>query len=175
MANDDKPKDLMGYDLLQQEALRGVIRSALERVAGPRGLPGDHHFYITFRTGRPGVSIPPELRARYPDEMIIVLQNEFWDLAPGETAFSVTLKFGGQPKSLTIPYTAVTRFFDPSAHYMLQFGPPPAAITRPAPSPAPAAKVQPTRIEPARAEAPRAQSPKTDGPKIVSLDQFRKK
>ena len=92
----------MGYEALQQEALRGVVRAALKRAA-TKGLPGDHHFFITFKTKAPGVSGPPELLGQYPDEMKIVLQNQFWDLAPGETFFSVTLKFGGQPKTLSIP------------------------------------------------------------------------
>jgi hypothetical protein len=163
MAN-DRQKDLMGYDALQQNALRGVIRAALERAATPRGLPGDHHFYISFRTQGPGVSAPEDLVARYPDEMTIVLQNQFWDLAPGETGFSVTLQFGGQPKTLVIPYAAVTRFYDPSVQFLLQF-------TAPEPAPRPAAAPQPSRPTLAPAPAP-AQK---DGPKIVSLDQFRKK
>jgi hypothetical protein len=153
----DKPKDLMGYDTLQQDALRGVIRAALERAASPRGLPGDHHFYISFRTDAAEVSAPEDLVERYPEEMTIVLQNQYWDLAPGENGFSVTLQFGGQPKTLSIPYVAVTRFYDPSVQYLLQFAPPEPA---PKAAPAPAAKAKPTD---------------DDGPKIVSLDQFRKK
>jgi hypothetical protein len=163
MAKDEKPKDLMGYETLQQEALRGVIKAALARVAPPRGLPGEHHFYISFRTDFPGVSIPADLSARYPDEMTIVLQNQFWDLTPGEAGFAVTLQFGGQPKVLTIPYDAVTRFYDPSVQYLLQFSPPPSA----------------PRLSPSEKGAPRATAKPSDsdgdGPKIVSLDQFRKK
>jgi hypothetical protein len=155
MAKDDKPKDLMGYEALQQDALRGVVRAALARAASPRGLPGEHHFYISFRTAAAGVSMPDDLTARYPEEMTIVLQNQFWDLTPGETAFSVTLQFGGQPKGLSIPYAAITRFFDPSVQYLIQFSP----IDTPA-SPAATAPARP---------------PPADGPKIVSLDQFRKK
>ena len=155
MAKDDKPKDLIGYEGLQQEALRAVVRGALNRAATPRGLPGDHHFYLSFRTDFPGVVIPEELVARYPEEMTIVLQNQFWDLSPGETAFSVTLQFSGQPKSLNIPYVAMTRFFDPSVQYLLQFTP---------------------GAPPRRAVAPQAApAPAEDGPKVVSLDQFRKK
>jgi hypothetical protein len=151
----------MGYEALQQEALRGVVRAALERAAGPRGLPGEHHFYISFRTDVAGVSAPQELLARYPEEMTIVLQNQYWDLAPAESAFSVTLQFGGQPKSLSIPYAAITRFYDPSVQYLLQFAP-----TAPVQAPA-----RPTLApeKPAPAEAPE------EAPKIVSLDQFRKK
>ena len=156
MAKDDKPADLIGYEALQQEALRQVVRLALDRAATPRGLPGEHHFYVSFRTDLDGVMLPDELVARYPEEMTIVLQNQFWDLAPGPDAFSVTLQFSGQPKTLTIPYDAITRFYDPSVQYLLQFTP--AAGVRAA---APAAKVAKPKGE--------------EGPKVVSLDQFRKK
>jgi hypothetical protein len=156
MAKDDKPKDLIGYDSLQQEALRGVVRGALDRAATPRGLPGDHHFYLSFRTDFPGVVIPDELVTRYPEEMTIVLQNQFWDLSPGETSFSVTLQFSGQPKSMTIPYAATTRFYDPSVQYLLQFTPGAPPRRAVAPQSAPAADAE-------------------DGLKVVSLDQFRKK
>ena len=115
MSTDETPPDMMGYEALQDVALRGVIRGALERANAPGGLPGEHHFYISFRTRAPGVTIAPDLIARYPDEMTIVLQHQFWDLRPGEAGFSVTLQFGGQPKPLTIPYAAVTRFYDPAA------------------------------------------------------------
>lgn len=156
MAKDDKPKDLIGYDSLQQEALRGVVRGALDRAATARGLPGDHHFYLSFRTDFPGVVIPAELVTRYPEEMTIVLQNQFWDLSPGETSFSVTLQFSGQPKSMTIPYVAMTRFYDPSVQYLLQFTPgaPPRRAVPPQSAPLPEAE---------------------NGLKVVSLDQFRKK
>jgi hypothetical protein len=156
MAKDDKPKDLIGYDSLQQDALRGVVRGALDRAATPRGLPGDHHFYLSFRTDLPGVVIPDELVTRYPEEMTIVLQNQFWDLSPGETSFSVTLQFSGQPKSLTIPYAAMTRFYDPSVQYLLQFTPGAPPRRAVAPQSAPSAVPE-------------------DGLKVVSLDQFRKK
>lgn len=157
MARDDKSKDLIGYEALQQEALRGVVRGALERAATPRGLPGDHHFYLSFRTDFPGVVMPDELLARYPEEMTIVLQNQFWDLAPGPTSFSVTLQFSGQPKNLNVPYAAMTRFYDPSVQYLLQFTP-----------------TQPARAAPARVKLAEA-AQTSEEPKIVSLDQFRKK
>src|SRR5665213_2985483 len=118
MAQDDQPQDLMHYEAMAQDALRGVVRSALNRAAEPGGLPGAHHFYITFKTEAPGVSGPPDLLGRYPDEMTIVLQHQFWDLAPGETFFAVTLKFGGQPKRVSVPYAALTRFYDPSVQFM---------------------------------------------------------
>jgi len=149
------PHDQIGYDALQQEALRGVVRAALKVAAG-KGLPGDHHFFITFKTTAPGVTLPKELLAHYPDEMRIALQHQFWDLAPGETFFSVTLKFGGQPKSLSIPYAAITHFYDPSVEYQLRFTPP-----------------DPTRSPGAEPAAGGEKA--ADGPNIVSLDQFRKK
>jgi hypothetical protein len=155
VARDEKSKDLIGYAVLQQEALRQVVRSALERAATPRGLPGDHHFYISFRTDYPGTVAPEELLSRYPEEMTIVLQNQFWDLSPGPDSFSVTLQFSGQPKSLAVPYAALTRFYDPSVQYLLQFTP-----------------AQPDAL-PALPEERRAEAPA--GPKVVSLDQFRKK
>src|SRR6185436_13138286 len=117
----------MNYEAMAQEALRGVVKAALKRAAAPDGLPGSHHFYITFKTDAAGVSGPPDLLSKYPDEMTIVLQHQYWDLAPGETFFSVTLQFGGQPKRLSVPYAAVTRFYDPSVQFLLQFEAPAAA------------------------------------------------
>jgi hypothetical protein len=157
MAQSKPPEDLMGYHAMAQEALRGVVKAALKRAAGPEGLPGAHHFYVTFKTHAAGVSGPADLLAKYPDEMMIVLQNQFWDLAPGETFFSVTLKFNGEPKNLSIPYAAITRFVDPSVQFGLEFEPP--ADTRPPPPEA----------------EPDATPPPSDEPKVVSLDQFRKK
>jgi hypothetical protein len=160
MAKDEKPSDLMGYAALQQQAMLGVVKAALTRAASPRGLPGQHHFYISFGTGLPGVELPDDLRARYPDEMTIVLQNQFWDLSPGDSGFSVTLQFSGQPKALSIPYAAITRFYDPSVQYLIQFTPPAPAPSATTPQIAPPAK------RPAATD---------EGPKIVSLEQFRKK
>lgn len=162
MAQEKPPVDEMQYEQLAQDALRGVIRAALERAASPGGIPGAHHFYITFKTRAPGVSVPPDILAKYPDEMTVVLQHQFWDLAVEPDLFSVMLKFGGMPKVLTAPYTAVTRFYDPSVQFLLQFEPPEIAETEPEP-PAPKAK---TKTPPATGD---------DGPKVVSLDQFRKK
>ena len=156
--------DLMQYEAMAQDALRGVVKMALKRAASPPGLPGDHHFYITFKTRAPGVSGPPELLTQYPDEMKIVLQHQFWDLAPGETFFAVTLKFGGQPKRLSIPYAAVTQFFDPHAQFMLQFSAPPPEAQEQPDTPAAADETPETPAEGA-----------SDEPKVVSLDQFRKK
>ncbi len=166
MAKDENPRDLMDYEALQQDALRGVIRSSLVRASTGNGLPGDHHFYISFRTLAAGVSIPAELQARYPDEMTIVLQNQYWDLKAGETVFSVTLQFNGQPKNLSIPYAAVSRFYDPSVQYMLQFTP--AEAVQPSP-------VSAQSSTPAPAKPPVKAVAAEDQPKVISLDQFRRK
>jgi hypothetical protein len=155
MAENTPPEDLMQYHAMAQDALRGVVKTALKRAASPEGLPGAHHLYITFKTRAPGVSGPPDLLGKYPDEMMIVLQNQFWDLAPGETFFSVTLKFGGEPKRLSVPYAAVTRFVDPSVQFGLEFEAP--------------AELEPPTPEPEKSDLP------SDEPKVVSLDQFRKK
>ena len=113
--------DMIGYEQLMQEALRSVVRAALQEAASPRGLPGKHHFYITFRTHAPGVIIPEQLRTRYTDEMTIVLEHQFWDLEVFSDRFRVILKFSGQPQPITIPLAAITRFFDPSVKFGLQF------------------------------------------------------
>lgn len=163
MAEDTPPVDEMHYEQLAQDALRGVIRSALERAAMPEGIPGAHHFYVTFRTRAPGVSVPPDIRAKYPEEMTVVLQHQYWDLKVEASRFSVMLKFGGMPKVLAMPYTAVTRFYDPSVQFLLQFEAP--------------ASVEEIAAEIAAAEEPKAPPPSDgdDTPKVVSLDQFRKK
>ncbi len=149
----------MHYDKMAQEALRGVIRKALD-VAKKEGLPGEHHFYISFRTGAPGVSISEKLRGQYPDEMTIVLQHQFWNLDVREDGFSVDLTFNKIPETLVVPYSAVHAFFDPSVQFGLQF-----EVKKPeTPAAAPAA-AQVASSEPA---------PKTDGA-VVSLDAFRKK
>jgi uncharacterized protein len=111
MSKDHLEPDLMHYDALAQEALRGVVKAALKQAASPEGIPGGHHFYITFRTRAPGVSIPPELQERYPEEMTIVLQHQFWDLGPGETFFTVTCSSAASPsgsRSPTRPSAAST-------------------------------------------------------------------
>ncbi len=113
-------EDLMRYDLLAQEALRGVVRSALQRVART-GLPGEHHFYIAFKTRAPGVGISDRLLEKYPNEMTIVLQHQFWGLDVGEDRFIVELSFDNVPEKLFVPFTAVSGFFDPSVQFGLQF------------------------------------------------------
>jgi uncharacterized protein len=163
MAQEPPAQDLMNYEALAQDALRGVAKAALKRAASPEGLPGAHHLYVTFKTDAAGVSGPNDLLSRYPDEMTIVLQHQYWDLAPGETFFSVTLQFGGQPKRLSVPYAAITRFYDPSVQFLLQFEPPPAAPQ----------EVKATVAEPVEAK-PDAPAKSADAT-VVSLDQFRKK
>ena len=167
MAQQKPPHDEMHYEAMAQDALRGVVKAALRKAALPEGLPGDHHFYITFRTKAPGVSGPQDLLGKYPDEMTIVLQHQYWDLAPGETFFTVTLKFGGQPKRLSVPYAAVTRFYDPSVQFLLQFETAGEEVREELPE---------TAAEGDDSETPPAsETPGEEEPKVVSLDHFRKK
>ncbi|CAA0104313.1 Uncharacterised protein [Starkeya nomas] len=140
--------DLIRYDLLVQDALRGVVRRVLTDVARD-GLPGDHHLYVSFDTQAPGVRLSPRLKERYPEEMTVVLQHQFWDLVVTDQFFEVGLSFNGIPERLHIPFAALKGFFDPSVKFGLQFEPmtddeledadeeaeEPAA---PAPAPAPA-------------------------------------
>jgi uncharacterized protein len=113
-------KDLLRYDLLVQEALKGVVRKVLQD-AGKDGLPGEHHFYISFRTDFAGVRLSQRMRDKYPDEMTIVLQHQFWDLGVTEHAFEVGLSFGGVPERLLIPFDAIVGFYDPSVQFGLKF------------------------------------------------------
>jgi uncharacterized protein len=158
--------DMIGYDTLMQDALRGVVRAALQEAANPRGLPGKHHFYITFRTHAPGVMIPDQLRARYPDEMTIVLEHQFWDLEVSEDIFSVTLSFGNKPARLTVPFAAVSTFADPSVQFGLQFKQPDAGATAAAPT-EPASAAEPAK--------PKAKAAGGTPGEVVTLDSFRKK
>src|SRR5215211_6823173 len=113
-------KDLIRYDLLVQEALKGVVRKVLTD-AGKDGVPGDHHFYVSFRTDFPGARLSSRLREKYPQEMTIVLQHQFWDLAVTEHTFEVGLSFSGVPERLLVPFDALTGFFDPSVQFGLKF------------------------------------------------------
>jgi len=115
-------EDLLRYDILIQDALRGAVKKILAEVART-GLPGEHHFYVAFDTTAPGVRISQRLKDRYPQEMTIVLQHQFWDLAIGEHAFEVGLSFGGVPEKLLVPYSAIKGFFDPSVQFALEFDP----------------------------------------------------
>lgn len=155
--------DYIGYDALSQAAMRGVVREALRRAKSSGGLPGEHHFYISFRTDAPGVDISERLRKQYPEEITIVLQHQFWNLEVMEDRFSVDLTFSKIPERLVVPYAAVQGFFDPSVQFGLQFeaGPP-----RSAAAPAPAE---------ASAPAPAPEPASGDAAAVVSLDAFRKK
>lgn len=120
--SDETPDSLIPYDEIVQEALRAVVGRVLGEIEQGGGeLPGNHHFYITFKTGANGVSIPPHLKERFPDEMTIVLQNKFWELEVGENGFSVGLSFNQIPAKLSIPFAAITAFVDPAVDFGLQF------------------------------------------------------
>jgi len=119
--SDEAPESLIPYDEIVQEALRDVVGRVLREVEQSGGLPGGHHFYITFKTRLAGVAIPKHLIERFPDEMTIVLQHRFWDLKVGDDAFSVGLSFGGVPATLHVPFAAVTRFHDPAVEFSLTF------------------------------------------------------
>src|SRR5262245_54092834 len=164
-------EDLMRYDLLVQEALRRVVRLALLR-AGRTGLPGDHHFFIAINNRHEGVKLSDRRRRKYPNEMTIVLQHEFWNLAVHERHFEVDLSFDNIPETLSISFDAVKRFFDPSVQFGLPFEEMPAAEREPrldaAPAPAP---VSASNAPPGAEEGKAERAPE----KIVSLDQFRKK
>ena len=115
------PVDHIRYDLLTQQALRAVVRRVLSDVAKTGSLPGEHHFYVTFDTRSPGVKLSPRLREQYPEEMTIVLQHQFWDLAVTEAHFEVALSFNGISEKLHVPLEAIKGFFDPSVQFGLQF------------------------------------------------------
>lgn len=120
--NETPPDSLIPYDEIVQEALRAVVGRVLGQVEAANGvLPGNHHFYITFKTNAPGVSIPAELKARFPDEMTIVLQNKFWDLFVSDSGFTVSLSFNQVPAKLDVPFSAITAFVDPAVDFGLQF------------------------------------------------------
>ena len=160
------PQDLFHYDRMIEQALRGVVREALLR-ASREGLPGAHHFYIGFATREPGVELPASLRAKFPDEMTIVIQHQFWDLEIREDAFSVTLSFQRQPERLAIPFAAIKSFADPSVNFALEFASPvtASAASEPAESPALPAPI---------AAPPPAAEERTTG-EVVALDAFRKR
>jgi hypothetical protein len=196
--------DQIRYDLLTQQALRGVVRNVLADAA-KKGLPGDHHFYISFDTRAEGVHLSDRLRAQYPDEMTIILQHQFWDMKVGDDEFEVGLSFGGIPEKLTVPYEAINGFFDPSVQFGLQFEEvtegeerpapanmqePPAAKKKRLPGSPPAAAGSDTvpPLRPVAAVAKRDKAEKLEKPEkadkpdkpvgggeVVRLDRFRKK
>lgn len=119
--SDETPESLIPYDEIVQDALRAVVGRVLGEVEASGGLPGGHHFYITFKTRAPGVSIPKHLMERFPDDMTIVIQHRFWDLKVEDDSFTVGLSFGGVPATLHVPFAAVTQFHDPAVEFALTF------------------------------------------------------
>lgn len=187
--------DHIRYDLLTQQALRGVVRGVLADAA-KKGLPGDHHFYISFDTQADGVRLSERLRTQYPEEMTVILQHQFWDLAVTEQGFEVGMSFGGIPEKLFIPFAAISGFFDPSVQFGLQFEEVAEGDQKPQPAPAvtldKSAKKPPKNTQlpaatpaasvpaiPPAAPAATPEPPKPDKPsgggEVVRLDRFRKK
>ncbi len=168
MSEAKPPESLLPYSDWAEEALRAVVREAVAHAAAA-GLPGEHHFFITFRTDAPGVSLPTHLLARFPQEMTIVLQNKFWGLTVDRATdrFSVGLSFGGIPATLTIPFAAVTAFVDPAVNFGLRFAAPAAA---PLFEDAPEAEAENPAADAAPSPPAAAASPQ-----VVSLDAFRRK
>ncbi|HEX9905056.1 MAG TPA: ClpXP protease specificity-enhancing factor SspB [Propylenella sp.] len=177
-------EDLIRYDILAQDALRGVVRKVLSEVART-GLPGEHHFYITVATNAAGVRVSTRLLAQYPEEMTIVVQHQYWDLVVTEHAFEIGLSFNGIPERLFVPFSAVKTFADPSVGFQLQFAVvPTAALPKAEEKPAialvpatPAEKPSQTPMADADvAEAPSDEAaPAAGAAQVVSLDAFRKK
>src|SRR5262245_12630887 len=189
--------DHIRYDILAQEALRGVVQTVLKDAA-KNGLPGEHHFYITFDTRADGVRLPSRLLAQFPEAMTIVLQHQFWDLVVGDTSFEVGMSFGGIPERLIVTFASIKEFVDPSVPFGVKFeqvAEAAAATAAPAPSapapasePPPATEPKPTRTTPAVAVVPQPASETEEAPsddddphkpasggEVVSLDRFRKK
>jgi uncharacterized protein len=169
------PEDLMRYDQLAQNALRGVVREALRRVE-KSGLPGDHHFYIAFNTKYPGVDIGERMSQRYPREMTIVIQHQYESLLVREDRFEVTLSFDNIPEKLVIPFNAVKGFLDPSVQFGLQFEV--VAIETPVDSENKTEKLaagKKKRDGDVTEGTTSSDDPPGDAPKVISLDSFRKK
>lgn len=161
--SDNTPDSLIPYDEIVQEALRAVVGRVLGEVERTGGtLPGNHHFYITFKTAAPGVRIPPHLHERFPDEMTIVLQNKFWDLAVTDHGFEVGLSFNQVPSKLEIPFAAITAFVDPAVDFGLQFQ-------------ASVADMAPEAHEDAENDTPDGPVGPGDGSNVVTVDFGRKK
>jgi uncharacterized protein len=169
--------DHIRYDVLARDALRGVLRRVLTDAAA-HGLPGEHHFFITFLSKAEGVKLSPRLLAQYPDEMTIILQHQFWDLAVSDDRFEVGLSFGGVPERLVVPFHAIKSFFDPSVQLGLQFEPSDAAADTEAAAPKLPAAPAPVALSasPATAsDAPEPPAAPSEGAEVVRLDRFRKK
>ena len=182
------PQDHIRYDILAQDALRGVIRKVLSEVAATGYLPGEHHFFITFLTGAPGVRISTRLRERYPEQMTIVVQHQFWDLKVTESQFEIGLSFSDKPEKLVVPFAAIRGFYDPSVSFGLQFDQQDLAAHRARKADGigtrPDEKIEdamPSELATAGADASGDEKPAAkkddggDGAEVVSLDSFRKK
>jgi uncharacterized protein len=181
------PTDYIRYDILAQEALRGVVRTVLEDAA-KNGLPGEHHFKITFNTIAPGVRLSDRMRAQYPEAMTIILQHQFWDLEVSEDSFGVGLSFGGVTERLAVPFEAITAFYDPAVQFGFQFESVEAAadqdaadktvdaLPKPA-SPSTGASKPEALSAPgaAKSKEPASGPDGGSGGEVVRLDRFRKK
>ncbi len=170
--------DHIRYDVLARDALRGVLRRVLTDAA-EHGLPGEHHFFITFVSTADGVKLSPRLLAQYPEEMTIILQHQFWDLVVTEDRFEVGLSFGGIPERLVVPFAAIKSFLDPSVQFGLQFEPSDADAAADAPGAKLPAVPAPSAL-PVAAPSPVAENKDepakpSEGAEVVRLDRFRKK
>lgn len=169
--------DHIRYDVLARDALRGVLRKVLTDAAA-QGLPGEHHFFITFVSKAEGVKLSPRLLAQYPEEMTIILQHQFWDLTVLDDRFEVGLSFGGIPERLVVPFSAIKSFLDPSVKFGLQFDTSDVAEVAPEnlpAAPAPSAVSVPTPAAEKVEAADEPPSPSQGGAEVVRLDRFRKK
>ena len=170
--------DHIRYDVLARDALRGVLRRVLTDAA-EHGLPGEHHFFITFVSTADGVKLSPRLLAQYPEEMTIILQHQFWDLVVTEDRFEVGLSFGGIPERLVVPFAAIKSFLDPSVQFGLQFEPSDADVAAEAPGARLPAVAAPSAL-PVAGPSPAAEdtdepAKPSEGAEVVRLDRFRKK
>jgi uncharacterized protein len=165
--------DHIRYDVLARDALRGVLRRVLADAA-EHGLPGEHHFFITFLSTAEGVKLSPRLLAQYPEEMTVILQHQFWDLVVTEDRFEVGLSFGGIPERLVVPFNSIKSFFDPSVQFGLQFEPADAAEAAATNLPAVPASSALAVAAPA-AETEDEPAKPSEGAEVVRLDRFRKK
>ena len=162
-------KGALRYDQLIEDALKGVVRKVLSEAA-EHGLPGNHHFYITFKTAAEGVDIPDRLHARFPEDMTIVIQHQYWGLEVEDDLFRVTLSFDKMHERLTIPFSAITVFADPSVQFGLQF----QGAVAPGAAPGETPKIQEAAPAQKPAEALPKPAPSAEG-RVVTLDAFRKK
>ena len=168
-------QDHIRYDILAQDALRGVIRKVLSEVGATGRLPGDHHFFITFLTGAPGVRISQHLKSKYPEQMTIVIQHQFWDLKITESLFEIGLSFSDVPEKLVIPFNAIRGFYDPSVNFELDFDVPLADGEELTEAEITAYPVAPEKSEETPAAKPAEGGEEKKPGSVVSLDAFRKK